>query len=611
MLTFVSFKTNIYHYKIVFAMRTNDKLKKIREILAAQEVSAYIVPSSDPHLSEYIPHCWKLRAWLSGFTGSAGTLVVSKNKSALWTDSRYFLQASQELEGSEIELCKMGLPDTPTMAEWLANNLEEGETVGFDGQLLSHSAAKIFANELENEGLKVKSNIDIINNIWEDRPSAPMGKAFEYELRYAGQTVAEKIENIRIALKKEGCNASLIAALDEVAWTFNIRGNDVDYNPVVLSYGYISTDEAVLFIDANKIDDELTTRLEEQGVEVMAYDDIFQFIQDIPEGTTIALDENRVNHNLASLIPSSAKTKLVLSIPTKLKAVKNSVEIANIRNSLVNDGVAMCEFIYWLEKNVGKETITELTIADKLVEFRKKQDGFVSESFGTIAGYKEHGAIVHYSATPESAAEIKPEGFLLVDSGAQYLQGTTDITRTIHLSTPTNEEKTDFTLVLKGMIQLSMIQFPTGTRGSQLDTLARMAMWNKGINYGHGTGHGIGAFLNVHEGPQSIRPNENPVTIEPGMIQSNEPGIYRAGKYGIRIENLIVCQKTQENEFGSFLGFETLTLCPIDTKAICVEMLSPDEKEWLNSYHKTVYEKLSPKLPPEIGQWLAAKTTAI
>lgn len=592
-------------------MKTNDKIQQLRTLMTSKGVSAYVIPSSDPHLSEYIPDCWKLRAWLSGFTGSAGTVVVSKSESALWTDSRYFLQGAQELEGSEIELCKMGLPDTPSMIEWLTGNLSKGETVGFDGQLLSHSAAKTFIADLEKKGLRVDPTINFIDELWSERPSSPSGMAFEHELRYAGQTVAEKIETIRKSLRKEDCDACIIAALDEVAWTFNIRGNDVDYNPVVLSYGYISHEEAVLFIDADKIDDSLTTRLEEQGVEVLGYDDIANFIKDIPNGTTIALDEYRVNHFLTSLIPKGVNTKSVLSIPTRLKAVKNSVELENIRRSLVMDGVAMCEFLHWIENRVGKETITELTIADKLVELRKKQEGFVSESFGTIAGYGEHGAIVHYSATPESASEVKPEGFLLVDSGGQYLQGTTDITRTIHLSTPKDEEKVDYTLVLKGMIQLSMIQFPTGTRGSQLDILARMAMWNKGINYGHGTGHGIGAFLNVHEGPQSIRPNENPVTIEAGMIQSNEPGIYRAGKYGIRIENLIVCNKTVDNDFGSFLGFETLTLCPIDTKPICIEMLSNEERDWLNEYHKTVYEKLSPALSPDLKQWLADKTKAI
>ncbi|MDX9846666.1 MAG: aminopeptidase P family protein [Tenuifilaceae bacterium] len=592
-------------------MKSKEKINRLRSQMADHSISAYIIPSSDPHLSEYLPDCWKFRAWVSGFTGSAGTLVVSKSKAALWTDSRYFLQAEQELAGSGIELCKMGLPETPTMENWLATNLHENDIVGFDGQLLANSAAKKLVSDLKSKGLNTNAEINLIDEIWDKRPLLPQGKAFEHELRFAGQTLAEKITQIRHSLNQEGCNACIASALDEVAWIFNIRGNDVDYNPVVLSYGYISIDEAILFIDINKIDDALANRLQEQGVEIMDYTDIAKFIKKIPKSTVIALDESKLNHSLASLIPKGVAIKSTLSIPTRLKAIKNSVELENIRQCHVMDGVAMCEFFYWLEQNVGKEKITELTIADKLVEFRRKQKGFISESFGTIAGYKEHGAIVHFSASTESASEIKHEGFLLVDSGGQYMQGTTDITRMIHLSQPSKEEKSDYTLVLKGMIQLSMLQFPVGTRGSQIDVLARMAMWQKGINYGHGTGHGIGAFLNVHEGPQSIRPNENPVTLEPGMVQSNEPGIYRAGKYGIRIENLIACQKSIDTEFASFLNFETLTICPIETKPVDIEMLSPDEREWLNSYHKMVYEKLSPHLSAEVKAWLKEKTKKI
>lgn len=579
--------------------------------MTEHNLSAYIVPSSDPHLSEYLPDCWKLRAWLSGFTGSAGTLVVSHKKAALWTDSRYFLQAEQELAGSGIELCKMGLPETPSMENWLATNLQEDTIVGFDGRLLAYSSAKKLITDLKGRGLNTVSNVDIIDEIWTDRPAFPVGKAFEHELRYAGQTVGEKISQMRKSLQEEGCNACIISALDEVAWIFNIRGSDIDYNPVVMSYGYISSDSAILFIDFQKIDDTLAFQLQEQGVEILGYDEIGKFVKKIRKDSVIALDEAKLNHTLTSLVPKSVRVKTTLSIPARLKAIKNPVELENIRHSLVMDGVALSEFFFWLEQHVGKEKITELTIADKLVEFRKKQIGFVSESFGTIAGYKEHGAIVHYSASAESASEIKPEGFLLIDSGAQYHQGTTDITRTVHFSTPNSEEKKNYTLVLKGMIQLSMIQFPSGTRGSQLDILARMAMWKEGINYGHGTGHGIGAFLNVHEGPQSIRPNENPVTIEPGMVQSNEPGIYRAGKFGIRIENLIACKKTVDNEFGSFLGFDTITLCPIDTKPIDITMLSTSEREWLNTYHKMVYDKVSPYLTTEIKEWLKKRTKAI
>jgi Xaa-Pro aminopeptidase len=589
-------------------MKTLKKLKLLRSHMAKKRIKACIVPSSDPHLSEYIPEHWKSRAWLSGFTGSSGTLVVTDKKAALWTDSRYFLQAEKELNGSGIDLCKMGLPETPTMEAWLIDVLKKKDIVAFDGRLLSHSMAKGLIFNLKSHGLKVDSNIDFIDKIWTNRPSIPKGKAFEQELRYSGKSVNEKLTEIREKLISLEANACIISTLDDIAWTFNIRGNDVEYNPVVLSYGYISLDKALLFIDQLKIDDELVSRLNLEGVDVMDYQQIDKFIKRLPKNTIIALDETRINHKLASLIPKEVPIKRTLSIPTQLKAIKNPVELENIRKSMVADGIAMCEFIYWLENALGNEKITELTIANKLLELRKMQNGFVSESFGTIAGYKEHGAIVHYSATPESAFEVKPKGFLLVDSGGQYYQGTTDITRTFHLSKPTKAEMRDYTLVLKGMIGLSMAKFPEGTRGCQLDILARSAMWSNGINYGHGTGHGVGAFLNVHEGPQSIRPNENPVTLEPGMIQSNEPALYRTGKYGIRIENLIACRQEEETEYGKFYGFETLTLCPIDTKPIDITLLLPEEREWLNNYHRLVFEKISPFLSEEVKVWLKAKT---
>lgn len=599
------------HSEKLKIMKTSEKLLQLRKLMASRNISAYIIPSSDPHLSEYLPLCWKFRAWISGFTGSAGTLVVTQNEAALWTDSRYFIQAENELKDSGIELCKMGLPETPSMECWISDKLSRKQTIGFDGRLFQHSTAKNLVDDLSTRGLKVNHKIDFIDKIWVKRPESPKGKAFEHELRYAGLTTEEKIESLRKSLLKAGANACIISTLDEVAWVFNIRGNDVDYNPVALAYGYVSLDEAILFIDSSKIDDSLVEKLDEQGVEVEDYDKFDRFISKLSKKTVIALDESKINHHMATLIPKKVELKPTISIPTKLKSIKNPVEIENIRISHINDGVAMCEFLHWIEHKIEKEHITELTVAQKLLEFRKKQVGFVSESFSTIAGYLEHGAIVHYSASPESASVIKPEGFLLIDSGGQYHQGTTDITRTIHLSTPTKEEKIDFTYVLKGMIQLSMIKFPAGTRGSQLDILARMAMWRDGINYGHGTGHGVGAFLNVHEGPQSIRPNENPITIEPGMIQSNEPGIYRTGKYGIRIENLIVCNEAFENEFGKFYQFETLTLCPIDLKSIETDMLTHDEREWLNEYHRMVYEKLAPKISVELREWLAERTRAL
>lgn len=592
-------------------MKVTEKLTLLRNLMAKRKISAYIIPSSDPHLSEYLPDCWKYRAWVSGFTGSAGTLVITLKDAALWTDSRYFIQAEKELENSGIELCKMGLAETPSIEAWISEKLGKKKTVGFDGRLMQRTAALKLIDDLSNRGLKVDPNIDFIDKTWTKRPSLPKGKAFEYELRYAGMSVEEKIENIRKSLLIEGSNACIISALDEVAWTFNIRGNDVEYNPVVLAYGFISLNDAILFIDSSKIDKTLIEKLDEQGVDVENYSCIEKFIKKLNKKTVLALDESKINYHLGSLIPKNVEIKQTLSIPTKLKSIKNPVELENIRLSMINDGVAMCEFLHWIEHKIEKEHISEITVEEKLREQRKKQPGFISESFGTIAGYLDHGAIVHYSANPKSASHIKPEGFLLIDSGGQYIQGTTDITRTIHLSSPSKEEKIDYTLVLKGMIQLSMVKFPAGTRGSQLDILARMAMWRNGINYGHGTGHGVGAFLNVHEGPQSIRPNENPVTIEPGMIQSNEPGIYRAGKYGIRIENLIACQEAFENEFGKFYQFETVTLCPIDLKPIEVDLLTHEEREWLNEYHRMVFEKLSPKLSATMRDWLAEKTKAL
>lgn len=592
-------------------MSVSLKLSSLREQMAANQLSAYIIPSSDPHLSEYLPEHWKSRQWLSGFSGSAGTLVVAEGGTALWTDSRYFIQGEQELAGSGIELCKMGLPQTPSIEEWLAAKIAVGSTIGFDGRLMTHAQAQSFINNLTQRGLKVYSQADLMAEVWTGRPQLPQGKAFEHKLQYAGASVSEKIETIREELKKGGANACILTALDEVAWVFNIRGSDVEYNPVVLSYGYISLDEAILFISLEKLEEELAESLTLQGVTILDYDDIEEVIASADKETVFAVDEHRINHRLYTQIPAHASIVNTLSIPTRLKAVKNSVEIENMRQTHIKDGVAMCHFLHWLEAEVRKGSIDELSVSQRLREFREVQEDFISESFGTIAGYKEHGAIVHYSATPASALAIKPQGFLLVDSGGQYLQGTTDITRTIHLSTPTQEEKEDYTLVLKGMIRLSMVHFPAQTRGSQLDILAREAMWNRGVNYGHGTGHGIGAFLNVHEGPQSIRMNENPVTLEPGMIQSNEPGIYRAGKYGIRIENLILCREALETDFGKFYNFETLTLCPIDTNPVDLQLLTVDEKGWLNSYHKLVYQKLSPFMNEQLKGWLKEKTKEI
>ncbi len=591
-------------------MKTKEKLALLRKLLKKNRVDLYIVPTSDPHISEYLPDYWKSQSWISGFTGSAGTFAITQNKAALWTDSRYFIQAEKELADSGIELCKQGLPETPSLENWIAMQLGKGDVVGIDGRVFQVTLAKNIIEQQHKCGIKCKSDIDLITPIWDKRPKLPSNKAFIHDLKYAGISVKEKVSEVRKTMKSKGITSYLICALDEVNWLFNIRGNDISYNPVVLSYGFIDNNQAILFIDTNKIDESIANQLNEQGVTIKPYEKIEKFIRNLDKKEIILIDPARTNYQLYKSIPNRVRIIEATGIVTELKAHKNSVELEGFRNAMVEDGAALVEFFYWLDDNLGKTKITETLIAEKLTKYRSKRNEFVSESFSPIVGYADHGAIVHYSATKETEYEIKPKGVLLIDSGGQYRNGTTDITRTIHLGKPTEEEKVDFTLVLKGMIQLAMIKFPVGTRGSQLDTLARMAMWSKNINYGHGTGHGVGSFLNVHEGPMQIRP-DNHLPIEVGHVLSNEPGLYRQGKHGIRIENLIACVPDTENEFGKFLKFETITLCPIDTKPIKIEMLLTEEKDWLNSYHKMVFDKLSPMLKKEEKEWLKEKTKKI
>ncbi|RPH34566.1 MAG: aminopeptidase P family protein [Bacteroidales bacterium] len=591
-------------------MKTKEKLVLLRDLMEKNKVDLYIVPSSDPHISEYLPDYWKSRGWISGFTGSAGIFAITQEKAVLFTDSRYFLQAEKELANSGIELCKQGLPETPSLESWVTMQLRKGDVAGIDGRVFQVSMAKNIIEHLHKWGIECKSNADLISPIWNKRPKLPISKAFTHDLKYAGESVGEKIREVRNRMKSNGITSYLICALDDVNWLFNIRGNDISYNPVVLSYGFIDNDKATLFIDTKKIDENIANQLNEQGVTIKPYEKVKKFISKIDKKEIILIDPTRTNYGLYTSIPNNVQMVEKTGIVTELKAHKNSIELEGFRNAMVEDGTALVEFFYWLEDNLEKTKITETLIAEKLTKFRSKRNEFVSESFSPIVGYADHGAIVHFSATKETEYEIKPKGFLLIDSGGQYHNGTTDITRTIHLSEPTEEEKVDYTLVLKGMIQLAMARFPIGTRGSQLDTLARMAMWSKNINYGHGTGHGVGSFLNVHEGPMQIRP-DNHLPIEVGQVLSNEPGLYRSGKHGIRTENLITCVPDTENKFGEFLKFETLTLCPIDTKPIKVDMLLQEEKEWLNDYHKKVYERLSLSLNKTHREWLKEKTKKI
>lgn len=587
-----------------------ERIHALRMTFRPNNIKVFIIPSTDPHLSEYVAPYWMSREWISGFTGSAGTAVILMDKAGLWTDSRYFLQAEKELEGSGITLYKEMLPETPSITKFLCQNLKPGESVSIDGKMFSVQQVEQMKEDLAPYQLQVNLFGDPLKNIWKDRPSMPDAPAFIYDVKYAGKSCGEKVAAIRTELKKKGIFALFLSSLDEIAWTLNLRGSDVHCNPVIVSYLLVTQDEVVYFISPEKITQEVNEYLQEQQVSLRKYDEAESFLNSFA-GENILIDPKKTNYAIYSAINPACKVVRGESPVTLLKAIRNEQEIAGIHHAMQRDGVALVKFLKWLEASVlsGKET--ELSVDRKLHEFRAAQPLYMGESFDTIAGYKEHGAIVHYSATEESDVTLQSKGFLLLDSGAQYLDGTTDITRTIALGELTEEEKTDYTLILKGHIALAMAKFPAGTRGAQLDVLARMPIWSHGMNFLHGTGHGVGHFLSVHEGPQSIRMNENPIVLQPGMVTSNEPGVYKAGSHGIRTENLTLVCKDKEGMFGEYFKFETITLCPICQKGIIKEMLTAEEVKWFNDYHQTVYEKLSPSLNEEEKKWLLEATKAI
>lgn len=587
-----------------------ERIHALRMTFRPNNIKAFIIPSTDPHLSEYVAPYWMSREWISGFTGSAGTAVILMDKAGLWTDSRYFLQAEKELEGSGITLYKEMLPETPSITKFLCQNLKPGESVSIDGKMFSVQQVEQMKEDLAPYQLQVNLFGDPLKNIWKDRPSMPDAPAFIYDVKYAGKSCGEKVAAIRTELKEKGIFALFLSSLDEIAWTLNLRGSDVHCNPVIVSYLLVTQDEVVYFISPEKITQEVNEYLQEQQVSLRKYDEAESFLNSFT-GENILIDPKKTNYAIYSAINPACKVVRGESPVTLLKAIRNEQEIAGIHHAMQRDGVALVKFLKWLEASVlsGKET--ELSVDRKLHEFRAAQPLYMGESFDTIAGYKEHGAIVHYSATEESDVTLQSKGFLLLDSGAQYLDGTTDITRTIALGELTEEEKTDYTLILKGHIALAMAKFPAGTRGAQLDVLARMPIWSHGMNFLHGTGHGVGHFLSVHEGPQSIRMNENPIVLQPGMVTSNEPGVYKAGSHGIRTENLTLVCKDKEGMFGEYFKFETITLCPICKKGIIKEMLTAEEVKWFNDYHRTVYEKLSPSLNEEEKKWLLEATKAI
>lgn len=573
-------------------------------------IQAFIIPSTDPHLSEYVAPHWKSREWISGFTGSAGTVVITEKKAGLWTDSRYFLQAAEQLQGSGIDLYKEMLPETPSITKFLSDELQPGKSVGIDGKMFSVEQVESMQAELSAKNIQIVFCPDPMDELWENRPPMPESPAFVYDIKYAGKSCSEKIAAIRTELKKKSAESVMLSALDEIAWTLNLRGNDVHCNPVVVSYLLITEKKAVLFIAPEKVTEEVRNYLEEQQIEIQNYSDTEIYLSDL-NSSSILMNPAKTNYSVFSSVNPQCRIIRGEAPVALLKAIRNEQEIKGIHAAMQRDGVALVKFLRWLESAVPSGTETELSIDRKLHAFRATQDLYVGESFDTIAGYKEHGAIVHYSATEESNTTLHPKGFLLLDSGAQYLDGTTDITRTIALGELTTEEKTDYTLVLKGHIALAMAVFPSGTRGAQLDVLARMPLWSHKMNFLHGTGHGVGHFLSVHEGPQSIRMNENPIVLQPGMVTSNEPGVYKSGSHGIRTENLTLVCSAGEGLFGEYLKFETITLCPICKKGIIKELLTADEVDWLNNYHQQVYEKLSPKLNEEEKAWLKEATAAI
>ena len=588
----------------------NNRIAALRAHIAQEQIQAFIIPSTDPHLSEYVAPHWQSREWISGFTGSAGTVVVTAKDAGLWTDSRYFLQAARQLEGTCITLYKEMLPETPNIPEFLSAHLQEGDCVGIDGKMFSAEEVEHLQKELQTSGIRIKSIADPIQLLWTDRPAMPLAPAFVYDTKYAGMSFTEKLPAVRQAMEAAGADSLLLSALDEIAWLLNIRGNDVHCNPVVVSYLLIEKDKVNYFVQPQKVTPELTEYFNVNGISVHPYEEIGDYLNSF-NAHSILMNPAKTNYAIYSAIRPGCLIINGASPVALLKAIRNKQEIAGIHAAMQRDGVALVKFLKWLDEAVPAGKETEISVDKKLHTFRAAQPLYMGESFDTIAGYKEHGAIVHYEATPETDVTLKSEGFLLLDSGAQYLDGTTDITRTIALGPLTEEEKTDYTLILKGHIALAMAVFPEGTRGAQLDVLARMPIWKERMNYLHGTGHGVGHFLNVHEGPQSIRMNENPVALQPGMVTSNEPGVYKAGSHGIRTENLVLTVPAGEGMFGKYLKFETLTLCPICRKGIIKELLTAEEIGWLNDYHRTVYEKLSPDLNNDEREWLKEACKAV
>lgn len=590
----------------------NQRLESLREVMKREHLAAFIFPSTDAHQSEYVADHWMGRAWISGFNGSAGTAVVTMHSAALWTDSRYFLAAEEQLNGTEFQLMKLKIPGTPSIAEWLGKELQDVDSpeVGLDGWVNSYSSTSgLIADLRKAGGITVRTNFDPLEEIWKDRPSIPLKPVEIQPMEFAGEDVSSKIKRIRLALRAQHADGMLVSALDDIAWTLNLRGTDVHCVPVFVSYLLVASDKVSLFVDEAKINSEIRAYLESNGVSIYKYNKVEEGLKAYSE-YNILLDGNETSYYLWKAVRCQEIVQASSPIPA-MKAVKNEAEIAGYRSAMLKDGVAMVKFLKWLLPAVEAGGETEISIDKKLTALRAEQKLFRDISFDTIAGYQAHGAIVHYEATPETDIPLKPEGLLLLDSGAQYQDGTTDITRTIALGPITEEMKHIYTLVLKAHIQLELAKFPDGASGTQLDALGRECMWREGFNFLHGTGHGVGSYLSVHEGPHQIRMEYMPTPLRAGMTLTDEPGLYLAGKFGVRIENTVLLSDYMKTEFGKFLQIEPLTLCPIDTAPIDLTMLMPEELAWLNDYHAKVYAELAPYLDEEEKKWLENATKAI
>lgn len=588
-----------------------EKLNALRAQMREQGIDAYVIPSSDPHISEYLPEHYKCISWTSGFTGSAGTLMITQHFAGLWTDSRYFVQAKEQLEGSGFELVKLKVQHAAEYVTWLAEKFEHGGTVAFDGNLASLAVAHAIKHTLEPLGFTVNGHADLLGPIWNSRPALPVTPAYTLPTSTTGQATNLKLEAIRTEMKKKRASAHLISTLDDLAWALNLRGTDVPCNPVTLGFLYLNLTETTLFINMDKLDEATQSELKAFGIQIEDYAAVHQKLKSLTASDRILIDPKRTCFKIYDTIPNAVEIIEVINPSTLLKAIKNEVELGHERQAMKHDGVALTKFFKWLEEVVPNGDQSEMSISEQLQKFRAEQPGFKDISFDTIAGYKDHGALPHYKAEPHSNYTLNTTGLLLVDSGGQYETGTTDVTRVVCLGTPTAEEKEDYTIVLKGTIEGSMAIYTRGTRGYQIDAITRRPIWATLRNYGHGTGHGVGFFLNVHEGPHVLNPSNVDIALETGMISSIEPGLYRTGKHGIRIENLVVSKDLASNEFGDFMEFETLTLCYIDTDLVEKSLLDAVHINWLNHYNQWVYDSLAPLLTADEQTWLQHKTKAL